>query len=187
MSLNYRLATRADVPLLEQLIRVSVQALQPEYTPEQRERALQMVFGVDTQIVDDGTYFVAEASVPAGGGAESKPAIAACGGWSKRKTLFGGDRFAGREDSLLDPAQDAARIRAFFVHPAWVRQGIGSRLLELCESAARSAGFHSLEMGATLAGVPLYQARGYIAGERREVPLGPDLALPIVRMVKQIA
>jgi GNAT superfamily N-acetyltransferase len=166
--------------MLEQLIRLSVQELQPEYTPEQRERALEVVFGVDTQLIDDGTYFVAEAS------AEGKPAIAACGGWSKRKTLFGGDRFAGREDSLLDPAKDAAKIRAFFVHPEWARQGIGSRLLELCEEAARSAGFRRLEMGATLAGVPLYRARGYIAGEQREVPLGPGFFLPIVHMVKQL-
>jgi GNAT superfamily N-acetyltransferase len=152
-----------------------------EYTPEQRERALEVVFGVDTQLIEDGTYFVAESN------REGKPVIAACGGWSKRKTLFGGDRFAGREDSLLDPARDAAKIRAFFVHPEWARQGIGSRLLEVCEAAARGAGFRRLEMGATLAGVPLYRARGYTAGEQRNVPLGPGFSLPIVFMVKQIA
>jgi GNAT superfamily N-acetyltransferase len=180
MSLSFRPAKLADVPALQELIRISVRELQPEYTPEQRERALEMVFGVDTQLIEDGTYFVAEASE------EGKPPIAACGGWSKRRTLFGGDRYAAREDSLLDPAKDAGKIRAFFVHPEWSRQGIGTRLLEVCESAARSAGFRRLEMGATLAGVPLYRARGYVAGEQREVPLGPGFSLPIIYMEKQL-
>jgi GNAT superfamily N-acetyltransferase len=180
MQLTFRPATLADVSALERLIRVSVQELQPEYTAEQRARALDMVFGVDTQLIEDGTYFVATASE------EGKPAIAACGGWSKRKTLFGSDHCAGREDGLLDPARDAARIRAFFVHPEWARRGIGSRLLEVCESAAGRAGFRRLEMGATLAGVPLYRARGYVAGEQRDVPLGPGFSLPIIYMSKQL-
>ncbi len=153
--------------------------LQHEYTREQRARALEVVFGVDTQLVKDGTYFVAEAS------REGKQEIAGCGGWSKRKTLYGSDHCAGREDDLLDPQHDAAKIRAFFVHPDWARRGIGTRMLEVCEAAAVSAGFRRFEMGATLSGVPLYQARGYVAGERREVPLGPGFTLPIIHMVKQ--
>ena len=96
--------------------------------------------------------------------------IAGCGGWSKRKTLYGGDHCAGREDALLDPRHDAAKIRAFFVHPAWARRGLGSRILEVCEAAAASAGFRRLEMGATLTGVPLYLARGYVEGEHRAGP-----------------
>ena len=138
------------------------------------------MFGVDTQLIADGTYFVALASEA------GKPAIAACGGWSKRKTLFGSDHYASREDALLDPAHDAAKIRAFFVHPEWARRGIGTQLLELCEAAARQAGFRRFEMGATLAGVPLYRARGYTAGEQRDVPLGPGFTLPIIYMVKSV-
>jgi GNAT superfamily N-acetyltransferase len=112
--------------------------------------------------------------------------IVGCGGWSKRKTLYGGDQWSGREASLLDPAHDAAKIRAFFVHPAWARRGIGSMILEACESAARAAGFTRFEMGATLTGVPLYQAHGYLAVENLEVPLSNGEALPIVRMEKRL-
>lgn len=193
MLLTVRQAVLADVPALEQLIRASVRGLQAaDYTPEQREQALQMVFGVDTQLVEDGTYFVAEAvdeAAPdsaAGGIAGVAPVVAGCGGWSKRKTLYGSDHCAGREDTLLDPGRDAAKIRAFFVHPLYARRGIGSRLLEVCEAAAVTAGFRRLEMGATLTGVPLYRARGYAEGQRREVPLGSGLSLPIIHMVKQL-
>jgi GNAT superfamily N-acetyltransferase len=192
MFLTVRQAVLADVPALEQLIRASVRGLQAaDYTPEQREQALEMVFGVDTQLVEDGTYFVAEALDEAGpnapaGGMARVPVVAGCGGWSKRKTLYGSDRCAGREDALLDPGHDAAKIRAFFVHPLYARRGIGSRILEVCEAAAVTAGFRRLEMGSTLTGVPLYRARGYAEGDRREVPLGPGFSLPIVYMVKQL-
>jgi N-acetylglutamate synthase-like GNAT family acetyltransferase len=181
MLLLVRQAVSADVPALQNLIRESVLGLQgADYTPEQLQLALQRVFGVDTQLIEDGTYFVAEAQV----GAEQ--AIAGCGGWSKRKTLYGSDHCAGREDALLDPEREAAKIRAFFVHPAWARRGIGSRILEVCEAAAASAGFRRLEMGATLTGVPLYAAHGFIEGERRQVPLAPGIFLPIIHMEKQI-
>jgi GNAT superfamily N-acetyltransferase len=181
MLLTVRQAVPADVPALANLIRASVLGLQTaDYTPEQREQALELVFGVDTQLIEDGTYFVAEARV------DECQVIAGCGGWSKRKTLYGADHCAGREDALLDPLHDPARIRAFFVHPAWARRGIGSRILEVCEAAAATAGFRRLEMGATLTGVPLYSARGYVEGEHREVPLRPGLSLPIVHMVKQL-
>jgi GNAT superfamily N-acetyltransferase len=178
MQLAIRPAVAADVPTLETLIEASVRGLQSgDYTPAQIERALRSVYGVDTQLIEDGTYFVAEV---AGAG------LKACGGWSKRKTLFGSDRFAGREDALLDPNHEAAKIRAFFVHPEWSRRGIASRLLETCESAAADAGFHRLEMGSTLTGVFLYRARGYIELERCQVPLGDGVALSIVRMEKPI-
>jgi GNAT superfamily N-acetyltransferase len=180
-ALTIRQAVPADIPALEEVIRASVLELQgSDYTPEQRKKALEMVFGVDTQLVEDGTYFVAE--VQEKGATE----IAACGGWSKRKTLFGSDHCAGREDALLDPVHDAAKIRAFFVHPAWARRGIGSRMLEVCESAALAAGFRRFEMGATLTGVPLYRARGYVEREHLAVPLAPGLSLPIVHMEKCI-
>ena len=139
------------------------------------EGALKSVYGVDSQLIADGTYFVAEA----------ENAIVGCGGWSKRKTLFGGDRWTEREDSLLDPIKDAAKIRAFFVHPDWTRRGIGGLILETCEAAARAAGFTRLEMGATLTGVPFYEAKGYVAVEHLAVTLGDGGSLPIVRMAKQ--
>jgi GNAT superfamily N-acetyltransferase len=172
-----RQAALREVPVLRTLIDASVRGLQAEdYTPSQIEGALATVYGVDTQLIVDGTYFVAEANA----------AIVACGGWSKRKTLYGADHCAGREDSLLEPPQDAAKIRAFFVHPAWTRRGIGSMILEACEAAAGAAGFTRLEMGATLTGVPLYRARGYVALENLAVPLPGGESLPIVRMEKQL-
>ncbi len=175
MHLILRLAVAADIPLLIELICASVRKLQVEdYTPAQMEAALRSVYGVDTQLIHDGTYFVGEVD----------GIIVACGGWSKRHTLFGGDHCAGREDSLLDPACEAAKIRAFFVHPAWVRKGIGARLLETCEAAARSHGFSRFEMGATLTGVALYKARGYREIERIDVPLTGGEVLRVVRMSK---
>jgi N-acetylglutamate synthase-like GNAT family acetyltransferase len=183
---NFRIrqAASADVPALRTLIDASVRGLQAQdYTPRQIEGALASVYGVDTQLIADGTYFVADA-VPEGEQAE--PVIAGCGGWSKRKTLYGGDQWTGREAGLLDPRQDAARIRAFFVHPAWARRGIGSMILQACEKAAQEAGFARYEMGATLTGVPLYAARGYVPVENLEVPLANGERLPIVRMEKRI-
>jgi GNAT superfamily N-acetyltransferase len=182
MLLTVRQAIPADIPALQEVIRASVLGLQTaDYSPEQVELALERVFGVDTQLIQDGTYFVAEATVDDG------HVIAGCGGWSKRRTLFGSDHCAGREDALLDPAHDAAKIRAFFVHPAWARRGVGSRILGVCEAAAAAEGFRRLEMGATLTGVPLYLARGYVEGERREVPLVPGLSLPIIHMEKKLS
>ena len=179
--LSVRQADFSDIAALQDLIRQSVLGLQAEdYTPEQLELALERVFGVDTQLVEDGTYFVAEAQV------DGRQVLAGCGGWSKRRTLYGSDQCAGREDALLDPLREAAKIRAFFVHPAWARRGVGTRILKVCEAAAEAAGFRRLEMGATLTGVPLYAARGYIEGERRQVPLAPGLSLPIVHMEKQL-
>ncbi|HTB13892.1 MAG TPA: GNAT family N-acetyltransferase [Bryobacteraceae bacterium] len=163
--------------MLTELIAASVRILQArDYSESQREGALKSVFGVDTQLIADGTYFVAEVDAIA----------VACGGWSKRKTLFGADHCAGREDSLLNPETDAAKIRAFFVHPEWARRGIGTRVLEACESAAIEAGFTRFEMGATLTGVALYKARGYREVERIGVLLENGEFLPIVRMEKGI-
>ncbi len=194
MKISIRLAEACDVPELRRLIEASVLGLQVEdYSPAQLKRALQAVYGVDTQLIADGTYFVAEApnigedNTAAKHAEESLPlTIVGCGGWSRRKTLYGGDQFAGREDSLLDPATDAAKIRAFFVHPAWARRGIGGMILDACESAAKAKGFHRLEMGATLTGIRFYKAKGYAELERTEAPLGAGLSLSIVRMAKNI-
>ena len=187
-NIRIRQAVAADIPILRELIEASVRGLQAQdYTPTQLESALKTVYGVDSQLIADGTYFVAEAEISE---AEPKTAkrenvIVGCGGWSKRKTLYGGDRWTGREDNLLDPLRDAAKIRAFFIHPAWARRGIGSGILETCEAAARAAGFTRFEMGATLTGVPMYRARGYVELEHLEVPLANGESLPIVRMTKK--
>lgn len=175
---HLRVATPVDVPILRELIAASVRGLQAhDYSPEQLEAALETVYGVDTQLIADGTYFAVEAA---------NALIVSCGGWSRRKTLFGGDVWSGREDSLLDPRTEAAKIRAFFVHPEWARRGIGSMILDACESAAKAAGFARLEMGATLTGVSFYRARNYTELEKIDVPLKDGLFLPIVRMAKSI-
>jgi len=185
MNICIRLAEVRDVPSLRQLIEASVRGLQAgDYSHEQLENALRTVYGVDSQLISDGTYFAAETREPAA--SSSAPPLVGCGGWSKRRTLFGGDQYAGREDSLLDPAKDAAKIRAFFVHPAWARRGIGGKILEACEAAAEAAGFRRLEMGATLTGVPFYRAKGYVELEEAAAPLGNGLTLPIIRMGKRI-
>jgi GNAT superfamily N-acetyltransferase len=181
MGIRIRKAVLADTPVLRALIEASVRGLQAsDYTAEQIDGALQSVYGVDSQLIADGTYFIAESESANG------RLIVGCGGWSKRKTLYGGDQWTGREPTLLDPQQDAAKIRAFFVHPDWTRRRIGSMILDACETAALAAGFKRFEMGATLTGVPLYQARGYVSQEKLQVPLANGSSLPIVRMNKQI-
>lgn len=179
--MRLRVAEMRDVQALRELIAASVRALQRgDYSEEQIEGALGTVFGVDTHLIADGTYYAVETQC------EDRAAIVGCGGWSKRKTLFGSDAIEGREDLLLDPSKDAAKIRAFFVHPDWVRRGIATQILERCEETARDAGFRRLEMGATLTGVPMYAARGYEEVERMEVRLRNGLSLPVVRMRKSI-
>jgi len=173
-----RLAREDDVPALEALIPVSVRALQaPYYSPAQMEAALGPVFGVDRQLIRDGTYYVAE----------QNGAIIGCGGWSRRRSLYGGDNGRAGADGLLDPKQDAARVRAFFVHPAWARRGIGASIMTACERAIIEAGFRTVEIVATLAGEPLYASFGYVVVERYEIPMPGGLGLPAVRMTKSIA
>ena len=178
--LSIRLAQQSDIPALNALIEASVRGLQgDDYTPAQMEGALGTVLGLDTQLIRDQTYFLAEAT-----GATGKLTLCGCGGWSKRKTLFGADNASVREPELLDPATDAAKIRAIFVHPSFARRGLGSLILAHVESAAVAAGFRRFEMGSTLTGVPLYRLKGYIEIERIAVPLANGEALPIVKMTK---
>jgi GNAT superfamily N-acetyltransferase len=177
VSFSIRPATVGDVPALERLIADSSRALSREdYSPEQIEAALGSAWGVDTQLIADGTYFVVEC-----GGM-----IAGCGGWSRRKTLFGSDARKDREPDLLDPARDAAKIRAFFVHPEWARKGIGRALLDRCEAEAAAAGFHASELMATLPGRRLYQACGYRAGDPIQYPLRAGLTIEFVPMRKEL-
>ncbi len=172
---SLRLARDADAPALEALIAVSVRGLQAAYyTAAQMESALGTVFGVDRQLIRDGTYFVAEEA----------GRIVGCGGWSRRRSLHGGDHGRPTEDEPLDPVRDAARIRAFFVHPDRARRGIGRAILAASEDAIRRAGFRRVELVATLAGEPLYASRGYAAVERYGIPLAGGLQLPVVRMTR---
>ncbi|MCW3053137.1 MAG: Acetyltransferase, family [Chthonomonadales bacterium] len=188
MVFSIRQAVPADVPALQALIAASVRGLQgQDYTPSQCECALETVYGVDSQLIADGTYFAVEIQNTSSTPEVSDTLLVGCGGWSGRKTLYGGDVWREREDTRLDPSRDAAKIRAFFVHPQWARRGIGSRILEICESAAIAAGFTRFEMGATLTGVPLYQARGYVALERISIPLANGDVLPIVHMEKRLS
>jgi len=189
-NIHLRLAVPEDIPVLRELIDASVRGLQTEdYTPAQIEGALKTVFGVDSQLIADGTYIVAESSSPgrealAKDCSNTKPVIAGCGGWSKRKTLYGADHWTSREDDLLDPRHDAAKIRAFFIHPDWARQGVGTMILEACENAARAAGFLRFEMGATLTGAKLFGAKGYVAVKPISIPLVNGETLPVIHMEK---
>lgn len=170
-----RLATEEDIPALHALIEASVRGLQAgDYTQAQMDGALGTVLGVDTQLIADRTYFVAEAD----------GRLAGCGGWSKRKTLFGADCGPGREPELLDPVKDAAKVRAIFVHPEFARQGLGTLILKRVEDEAAAASFKRYEMGSTLTGVALYRLKGYVEVERIAVPLGNGEALPVMKMVK---
>jgi GNAT superfamily N-acetyltransferase len=188
LTFNLRLATEEDIPALHALIEASVRGLQAgDYTQAQIAGALGTVLGLDTQLVRDRTYFVAEAADDLDTldqSAEARKHLAGCGGWSKRKTLFGADRGPGREPELLDPATDAAKVRAIFVHPAYARRGLGSLILARVEAEAAAAGFKRCEMGSTLTGVPLYRLKGYVEVERIGVPLWNGEALPVVKMVK---
>ena len=164
-----------DVPALDRLIGLSARELGgTDYSREQIEAALGNAWGVDTQLIHDRTFFVV---MDAG-------EFVGCGGWSKRKTLFGADARAEREPGLLDPSSDSARIRAFFVHPTWARQGVGTMLLRRCEAEAKAAGFRSAELVATLPGERLYARFGYVAEKPVDYPLGNGLSISFVRMKK---
>jgi GNAT superfamily N-acetyltransferase len=192
MTLLYRLATPADIPHLGPLIEASIRGLQTrDYSPTQIEQAIGTWLGLDTHLIADQTYFAVE--VPTGFENSANPDrlptignLAACGGWSRRKTPYGSDHRPNRDDSFLDPRSDAAKIRAFFVHPAWARRGIGSRILELCEQAAQAEGFTRFEMGATLTGIPLYRRHGYVEHQLIDLPLANGETLPIVKMAKSL-
>ncbi len=175
--LSIRLATAADMPALKELIPVSARALSRGfYSASETERAILHVFGPDSRLIADGTYFVAE----------EDGVLAGCGGWSKRRTLFGGDQTKSGEEPLLDPATEPAKVRAFFVHPDFARRGVGSRILEACLDAARAAGFRRAELAATLPGVPFYAARGFVERERLSAPMPDGAGLPIVRMERPL-
>jgi GNAT superfamily N-acetyltransferase len=175
--LPLRVATSDDVPGLRALIALSARALSaPFYSPQQVEAAVAHVFGVDTQLISDGTYFVIDAA----------DGPAAAGGWSARRTLYGGDHTKTGSDPLLDPRTEAARIRAFFVHPHWARQGLGRQLFAACARAAWNAGFRNFELMATRPGEPLYDALGFEVVERVVATLPGGVEVPFARMHRAI-
>lgn len=177
MNWRPRIALDNDIPELEKLIPFSARQLQkPYYSRAQIEAALGPVFGVDRQLIRDGTYYLVK----------HEGRIVGCGGWSQRRSLFGSDQIRAEPDGELDSSRDPARIRAFFVHPEWARRGIGRALLSTCEDAIRQGKFRRVELIATLAGEPLYASLGYIVNQRYEVSLSAGLTLPVVRMTKTL-
>ena len=175
-ALTRRLAVLDDVPVLKPLMEAAIGELLKPFLPPEQVAASFAVMGLDTQLIRDGTYFVIEC-----GGR-----IVGCGGWSRRATLFGGNHTKGRDARLLDPATEAARVRAMYTSPDFTRRGIGRMVLALCEDAARREGFKTVELGATLGGKPLYEACGYQPIELLMVPTPGGVAVPILRMGKPI-
>jgi GNAT superfamily N-acetyltransferase len=176
-TMTVRFATIADLPALQELIELSARHLSVGfYTPAQIDAAVKYVFGVDTQLIADGTYYV----IPGAAGP------VAAGGWSARRTLYGGDQMKSADDPKLDPARDAARIRAFFVHPDWARRGLARQIYYECEQAAYAAGFRRFELMATLPGEPLYRALGFTPVEYLTSAVADGIHIPFVRMTRPI-
>ena len=176
MEMTDRLATEQDLPALQALMDAAMAALLPAFLDPAQARASPAIMGLDTQLVADGTYFIVEID----------GRMAGCGGWSRRATLYGGDHSAGlRDPVLLDPARDAAKVRAMYTHPDFVRRGVGRRILALCEAAAADAGFSRVELMATLPGEPLYRAAGYREIERTGDEVD-GVFVPLVRMGKTL-
>jgi len=173
---THRLAISGDLTALQLLMMAAIRELLPQFLPPEKVEASFAVMGVDSQLIEDGTYFILE----------EEGVMAGCGGWSRRATLFGHNHTAGRDARLLDPAREAARIRAMYTAPAFVRRGVGRQILELCEAAARKEGFRRAELGATAGGEPLYRACGYQEIERMEVPTPGGVSVPITRMGKAL-
>lgn len=175
IELCHRTARRTDLDVLRALMAAAITQLQEPFLEPDQIASSRLIMGLDTQLIDDGTYFVIEI-----GGQ-----LAGCGGWSRRATLYGGDQSPGRDGAMLDPATDAARIRAMYTHPDYTRKGVGRRIVALCEDAARAAGFRHAELMSTLAGEPLYRACGYepvetVSDNRGGVPV------PLLRMRKAL-
>ena len=175
INLDHRLAKRADIPALAVLMNAAIGELQKPFLTGEQIASSRAIMGLDTQLIDDGTYFIVE----------QNGVLAGCGGWSRRATLYGGDRSFGRDAALLDPTKDAARVRAMYTHPSFIRRGVGRLILTLCEDAARGEGFTSVELMATMAGEPLYRACGFEAIEEVVDNRG-GAGVPLLRMRKTL-
>jgi GNAT superfamily N-acetyltransferase len=171
---SHRLAVTADIPALTALMNASIAALlKPVLAPAQVTASF-AIMGLDSQLIADRTYFLVE----------SDGVLAGSGGWSRRATTFGGDHSPGRDTRLLDPATEAARVRAMYTHPDFARRGLGRMVLALCEAAAADAGFARTELVATMGGLPLYRACGYVDGEAFEHEAPSGVRVPLLRMTK---
>jgi GNAT superfamily N-acetyltransferase len=178
MSFTLHKAILADRPAIEELIKLSARGLsRDEYSDEQIEGAIRTVFGVDSNLIEDGTYFVTE----------SDGELIGCGGWSKRRTLFGGDQYSTRDASELDPKSEPAKIRAFFVHPEHARKGVARAILTACENEARAAGFQAMELMATLPGIKFYEASGYQGSESVALSVGDGIVIGLLPMRKELS
>jgi GNAT superfamily N-acetyltransferase len=175
MSLTCRLATRADLAVLVPLVEAAIDELQKGFLDDAQIRSSHAIMGIDTQLIDDGTYFVIEADGQ----------VVGCGGWSRRATLYGSDHTAGRDAALLDPARDAARVRAMYTRPDFTRRGVGRLILSRCEAAAAAEGFSAVELMSTLSGRPLYEAAGFEPVEEVKDPAG-GVPVPLVKMRKAL-
>lgn len=173
---SHRLAAPADIPALRPLIAAAIAELLKPHLTAAQHRASAEIMGLDTQLIDDGTYYIVE----------SDGRVAGCGGWSRRITHFGGDHSPNRDPRALDPARDAARVRAMYTHPDFARRGVGRRILHICESSARDAGFNSVELVATMGGLPLYRACGYADVEAFEEHTPSGVNVPLMRMRKAL-
>jgi GNAT superfamily N-acetyltransferase len=174
-TLTHRLARRADLDALKALMDAAISELQKPFLDESQIASSRAIMGLDTQLIDDGTYFIVKADGQ----------LAGCGGWSRRATLYGGDQTPGRSAALLDPTKDAARIRAMYTHPQHARKGVGRLILSLCEEAARAEGFKRMELMATMSGEPLYRVCGYEPIK----PVSDDrggVAVPLLHMSKSL-
>lgn len=176
-SFTHRVATRDDIPALTDIMNASIQGLQQGFlTPEQITASFELM-GMDTQLINDGTYYAIL----------SGETIVGCGGWSRRATLYGGNHTRGRDASLLNPATDAARVRAMYTHPDWARRGIGRLIINLCETKAREEGFTRYELMATLSGEPLYRSCGYTPIEHQDVATSGGVTVPLIKMGKEVS
>jgi GNAT superfamily N-acetyltransferase len=174
---THRIATLDDLEALHTLMARAIAQNQSAFLTPEQVAVSDQVMGLDTQLVRDGTYFIIEHG----------DRVAGCGGWSFRATLYGGDdSVVAREPARLDPANDAAKVRAMYTDPDFTRRGVGSRILALCEDAARQAGFKRVELMGTAAGVPLYRAQGYAASAEQEFARVGDVEIPLLRMEKQL-
>lgn len=180
IKLTHRIAAREDKIAIQQLMYAAISENMKAFLSASEIEAAKETMGVDKTLIEDGTYFLIETNH------QGQTVLVGCGGWGKRKTLYGGDHTVGRDDSLSDPLSDAARIRAMYTHPDWIRQGIGSFLLDLGEEAARQAGFKTIELGSTVPGEPLYLARGYVEFERNTELGANGSDNTVIKMVKSL-
>ncbi|MEZ7831907.1 MAG: GNAT family N-acetyltransferase [Gammaproteobacteria bacterium] len=181
VTFTHRIAQQIDTEVIRQLMQASIAENMKAFLSVSEIEAAKETMGVDKTLIADGTYFLIEAIH------NGKAVLVGCGGWGKRKTLYGGDHTVGRDDSLSDPDTEAARIRAMYTHPDWTRRGIGTLLLELGEDAASKAGFKTIELGSTVPGEPLYLARGYLEVERRVETAANGSENTVIKMVKPLA